>query len=172
MIIYGGQELARLRKSLPDPEQPEEEGNQMDDYEKLNTKLSGYYLLKIEKHHAWYVFLKMKPQHGESTASYAARLHRKANECDFGKTCKDRILAHLVQTIENQFLVQKTISKTWNLTQFLKEASEMEDMSMQICDMRHATGEQQVDLVRKHAPHKWKPNIHKGKPQNEDHRTV
>ena len=31
MIIYGRQELARLEKSLPDPEQPEEEGNQMDE---------------------------------------------------------------------------------------------------------------------------------------------
>ena len=32
MIIYGGKELARLEKSLPDPEQPEGEANQMDDY--------------------------------------------------------------------------------------------------------------------------------------------
>ena len=74
MIIYRGQEFARPEKSLPDPEQPEGEGNQMDDYEKLKMKLNGYYLSKRNKHHARYVFLKMKPQHGESTASYAARL--------------------------------------------------------------------------------------------------
>ena len=80
MIIYGGKELARLEKSLPDPEQLEGEDNQMDDHEKLKTKLNGYYLPKRNKHHAWYVFLKMKPQHGEFTAPYAARLHQKAKQ--------------------------------------------------------------------------------------------
>ena len=121
MIIHGGKELAKLEKSLPGPEQPEGEGNQMDDYEKLKTKLNAYYLLKRNKHHTQYIFLKMKPQHGESTASYAARWHQKANECDFGETCEDRILEHLVRMIENQPLVQKTINQKWNLTQFLKK---------------------------------------------------
>ena len=74
--------------------------------------------------------------------------------------------------IENQFLVQKNDQQDMESNPVLKEASEMEGMSMQIRDMRHATGEQQVALVRKHAPHKWKPNTHKGKPQNEDRKTV
>ena len=107
MIIYGGKELARLEKSLPDPEQPEGEGNQMDDYEKLKTKLYGCYLPERNKHHTRYIFLRMKPQHGESSASYTARLHQKVNECDFGETCKDRILEHFVQMIKNQLLVQQ-----------------------------------------------------------------
>ena len=85
MIIYGEKEFERLKKSLPDPEQPEGDGNQMDDYEKLKTKLNGDYLPKRNKHHAGYVFL-MKSQHGESTASYAARLHQKANKCDIQET--------------------------------------------------------------------------------------
>ena len=119
---------------MPDPTPVEGEGA-INDYEKLKRKLNGYYLPKKNKHHARYIFLKMKPQHGEGTASYTARLREKANECDFGNTCEDRILEHLVQTIENPSLVQKTISKKWNLSQFLKEASEMEDTTMQLRDM-------------------------------------
>ena len=107
MIIYGGRELARLDKSLPDPTPVEGEGA-INDYEKLKRKLNGYYLPKKNKHHARYIFLKMKPQHGEGTASYTARLREKASDCDFGNTCENRILEHLVQTSENQSLVQKT----------------------------------------------------------------
>ena len=60
MIIYGGRELARLDKSLPDPTPVEGEGA-INDYEKLKRKLNGYYLPKKNKHHARYIFLKMKP---------------------------------------------------------------------------------------------------------------
>ena len=42
----------------------------------------------------------------------------------------------------------------------LERASEMEDASMQICDMRHVIGEQQVALVRKHVSWKRRPNFH------------
>ena len=48
IIIYGGKELARLDKSLPDPGQLEGEDNQMDDYEKLKTKPNGYYICSLE----------------------------------------------------------------------------------------------------------------------------
>eukprot|EP00794_Sanderia_malayensis_P021364 gene21364-23444_t len=162
MIIYGGRELARLEKSLPNPT-PVEAEDELDAYEKLKRKLNDYYLPKKNKHHARYLFLRMKPQHGEGTASYAVRLREKASECDFGSTCEDRILEHLVQTIENQSLVQRTISKKWNLGQFLKEASEMEDTTMQLREMRNATGEQQVALVKARASRRGKPT--KGKTQ-------
>ena len=42
----------------------------------------------------------------------------------FGDTSDDKILEHLIQTIENQHLIQKCtcISKGWTLQQFLTEA--------------------------------------------------
>ena len=50
MIIYGGNEIARLEKSLPDPETG-------DAYTKLRTKLNGHFTPKKNKHHARYLFL-------------------------------------------------------------------------------------------------------------------
>ena len=54
--------------------------------------------------------LKMRPDTGEATVLYAMRLQEKANECDFGTNCDERILEHLIQTIENKMLIQKCIS--------------------------------------------------------------
>ena len=39
LIIYGGSEIARLEKSLPDPEDPRKE---LDEYQKLRIKLNEY----------------------------------------------------------------------------------------------------------------------------------
>ena len=66
MIIYGGKEIARLEKSLPDPV------DAFNEYEKLRKKLNDYFLPKQNKHYARYVFLKMRPLAGEATISYAA----------------------------------------------------------------------------------------------------
>ena len=132
MIIYGGPEIARLEKSLPD-EDPE---GSLDDYQKLKKKLNAYFLPKKNKHYARYMFLKTKPEAGEATVSYATRLREKATGCEFSNTSDDRILEHLIQTIENQMLVQKCISKGWTLTQFLAEAGQIEDVSVQVQDMK------------------------------------
>ena len=131
MIIFGGRELARLEKSLPDPTGPG-----LNVYTKLRTKLNDYFMPKRNKHYSRYQFLNMRTTASETTAAYAARLREKANECDFGDTLEDRILEHIIQTIENPTLIQKCITKGWNLNQFLLEASQMEDTSLQVRDMR------------------------------------
>lgn len=128
VIIYGGKEIARLEKSLPDPETA-------DVYLKLRTKLNDHFTPKKNKHHARYLFLKMRPHVGESTSAYAARLREKAKECEFGTTFDERILEHIIQTIDNKKLIEKAISKTWDLTRFLTEASQTEDIARQMRDM-------------------------------------
>ena len=50
MIIYGGNEIARLEKSLPDPEMG-------DVYTKLRTRLNDHFTPKKNKHHAHYLLL-------------------------------------------------------------------------------------------------------------------
>ena len=54
LIIYGGKEIARLEKSLPHPT----DGG--DNYGQLRKKLNDYFKPKKNKHHARYVFLKMR----------------------------------------------------------------------------------------------------------------
>ena len=87
LLIYGGKEISRLEKSLPNPM------GELNEYEKLKKKLNDYFMPKKNKHYARYLFLKMKQStHGETTTMYAARLREKANECEFGTACEDRIL--------------------------------------------------------------------------------
>ena len=78
----------------------------------------------------------MKPAHDETTKAYAARLREKGNECEFGTSCDDRILEHLIQTIQNRVLIQKAINKRWNLNQFLTEAAQTEDTPLQVSGMK------------------------------------
>ena len=143
MIIYVGSEIARLEKSLPD-EDPE---GSLDDYQKLKKKLNAYFLPMKNKHYARYMFLKTKPEPGEATVAYAARLREKAIGCDFGDTSDDRILEHIIQTIENQHLIQKCISKGWTLQQFFIEAGQIEDTSVQVHDMKADTWNREIARV-------------------------
>ena len=128
LIIYGGTEIARLEKSLPDQEG---DGNK---YTKLKTKLNDYFLPKKNKHYARYKFLSTKPHQSESILSYATRLREKGRTCEFMNT-DERILEHLIQTVMNKTLVQKAVNKKWGLTQFLEEAAQMEDIQQQMVDM-------------------------------------
>ena len=43
---------------------------------------------------------------------------------------------HLIQTIENSSLIQRCISKSWTLHEFLKEAGQIENISLQMRDMK------------------------------------
>lgn len=150
LIIYGGKEIARLEKSLPDPT-----GN-LNEYENLRTKLNDYFMPKRNKHYSRYIFLKMRPIAGETTITYATRLREKAQECEFGDTCDERILEHLIQTIENESLIQRCISKGWNLSQFLTEAGQIEDISLQMRDMKDVSHEKQIARIDKNNRQEWK----------------
>ena len=132
LIIYGGPEIARLEKCLPD----EDPYGSLDDYQKLKTKLNSYFMPKRNKHYARYMSLKTRPEAGETTVAYATRLRQEAYECDFGDNTEERILEHLIQTIENELLIQRCLSKGWTLQQFLAEAGQIEDISLQVHDMK------------------------------------
>ncbi|CAC5361325.1 unnamed protein product [Mytilus coruscus] len=129
LIIYGGKDISRLERSLRD-----KEGE--DEYKVLKNKLNKYYLPKKNKHHARYLFLKMKPFRDENTVTYVMRLTEKAHECEFEATCEERVLEHCIQTITNQDLIKRAISKGWNLDKFVEEAGQMEDTCLQMKDMK------------------------------------
>ena len=146
MIIYGGKEIARLEKSLSDPDDPD---SQLNEYEKMRKKLNDYFSPRQNKHYSRYMFLKLRPFAGEATIAYAARLRERAYDCDFGDTFDARILEHLIQTIENKLLIQKCIAKCWNLTQFLSEAAQIEDISLQVHDMKYNQDDRYIARVRR-----------------------
>lgn len=138
LLIYGGEELARMNRCLEDPA----EGNC---YQKLKSKLNSYYLPAKNKQHARYKFLKLRPEANESVARYTARLREKAGDCEF-EDQDERILEHLIQTLDNDQLIQKALSKRWNLGQFLTNATQFEDIKTQVKDMRGL--ENKVALVK------------------------
>ena len=129
LLIFGGRELRRLDKYLPDL------ADNLDEYQKIRKKLNDYYVPRRNIYFERYLFLKMRPTPGERTVAYGTRLREKASECDFGDSCEDRILEHLIKTVDNQTLILKCIRKEWTLAEFLKRAGEMEDLSMQMSCM-------------------------------------
>ena len=87
MIIYGGPEISRLEKSLPDPT---EVGLYV--YGKRRKKLNDYFIPKRNKHYSQYMFLKMRPNIGETTVAYATRLRERRMTVNLGPTTMN---AHL-----------------------------------------------------------------------------
>ena len=94
LLIYGGKDLVHLEKYLPDAD------DILDEYETLKKKMNDNFKPGINKHYERILFLKMRPKQGESILSYATRLRERANCCQFYYTCEDRILEHLIQTID------------------------------------------------------------------------
>ena len=130
---YGGKEIRKLVKHLPEPPASE---NPETDYEKIRRKLNLHFVPKKNKQHARYLFSKERMKSGESIAGFTARLREKAEHCDFNDI-DDRILEHIVQHINDENLVKKTIQKKWNLEQFIEEAGERENLNTEVSDMRN-----------------------------------
>ena len=89
------------------------------------------------------MFLKMRPKPRESTVSYATRFREKANGCEFCDAYKDRILEHLIQTIDNKLLIQKCVTKGWTFSKFLAEAGQYE--GIQLHDMKNLSEDQNIE---------------------------
>ena len=98
----------------------------------------------------------MKPNPDENTISYAARVREEANKCEFGGSYDERILEHLIQTVEDAELIKKAISKKWNLTEFLNEAAQNEDMKLQMRQMYTAPKEPKIAKVNTRGRRKTK----------------
>ncbi|XP_045178131.2 uncharacterized protein LOC123538228 [Mercenaria mercenaria] len=127
LLVYGGKEIRKLENNSTDQETG-------DRYEKLKAKLTEHFATKKNIYYNRYIFLKMRPEHGESTGSYAARLREKTVGCDFHND-NERILEHLIQTSENEELIWKVIYKKLDLPQTLAAMQLIEDTSRQVKEM-------------------------------------
>ena len=84
--IYGGKEIKKLARNLPDTAPVVGD----DDYKKLKRKLDKYFLPKKNKHHGRFTFSKQRPIEGESVITYAARLREKSKDCEFTTTLRNK----------------------------------------------------------------------------------
>ena len=119
LLLYRGKEVRKLDKSLASTISTE------DEYLLLKTKLTDYFSPKKNKFYNRYVFLNMKPQHGECTASYAARLREKTTGCDFHND-DERILEQLMITSDCQELIHLQeigSTKTLEAMQLIKDTT-------------------------------------------------
>lgn len=130
--IFGGKEIKRLVKYLPDPD---DAPDGTDAYGKVKLKLTAHFLPQKNTYHAIYLFNKIRRERHESISQFATRLREKAARCEFADQ-DSRILEHLIQYMDNPELTRKAISKKWNLGNLLKEAAELEDTKQQVDDMR------------------------------------
>ena len=144
LLIYGGKQLVLLENCLPDALE------NLDEYETLKKKLNDYYLPRRNKHYERFLFLNMRPKPRESTRSYVARLREKANTCEFLDTYDDRILEHLVQTVENEVLIHKCLRKCWTLEQFLEEAKEFESTNLQVSEIKRTQQHSVAKVYKKY----------------------
>ena len=88
----------------------------------------------------------MRPNSGESTIEYAARLREKALSCNF-VDIDDRILEHLVQTTSNSDFVRKVLYKKLTLQEALSAAQISESTSIQLKEMNNKALE--IDRIRR-----------------------
>ena len=79
--------------------------------------------------------LKSRPEAGEPIVAYATILREKAHGCDFGSSHDDRILEHLIQTINNQYLYRNMYIKGGRY-QFLTEAKQIKNILVQAGGMK------------------------------------
>ena len=163
--IYGGQEIKKLARNLPEPTAEEND----DDYKKLKRKLNNHFLPRKNKHHARYTFSKERMHSNETVVNYAARMREKAKDCEFGDQLDDRILEHLIQTVQNEDLIKECIRKKWNLDRFIDEASQREDISQQVQDMKTEHKVAKLQRDRK-SPQGDKQQTRKRHAKPEDHK--
>ena len=148
LMIYGGREIARLEKALPDP------CGKLNEYEKLKIKLNTHFLPQRNKYYARYLFLKITPRVEETTISFATRLRENALACEFVDNLEERILEHLILTSQDDHLVQKCIKKCWTLSEFLIEARLSEDVAFQVQKINESSSKCSIAKVKKRSKRK------------------
>jgi len=139
--IYGGREIKKLARNLPDTAPVVGD----DDNKKLERKLDNYFLPKKSKHHGRFAFSKQRP----------IELRR---ECCHIRGATARKIKGLRVWRANgwQNSWRRSIQKQWNLDKFLEEASQREDINQQVKDIKEDFNVSKVE-------HQWEDFPKNGK---------
>ena len=92
----------------------------------------------------------MRQEHEESISKYAMRLREQTEACDFENNREERILEHVIQTIDDSEMITRAIQKQWNLNKFLEEASQRNHPKREVKEITktHSKNYRQRELDR------------------------
>ena len=131
LIIYGGQEIADLDDSIPDPIL---EGEQ-NEYTRLIAKLDQHFLPKKNKDYARFKLGNLVQQDDQPMATYYARIREVAKKCSYTDE-NDAIQDHLIKTMRNNVIRVKAIRNNWTLQEILDESAIYEQAQLQAREIK------------------------------------
>ena len=129
LIIYGGQEIADLDDSIPDPILEGEEN----EHTCLIAKLDQHFL--PNKDYARFKLRNLVQQDDEPMATYYARIREIAKKCSYTDE-NDAIRDRLIKTMRNNVIRVKAIRNNWTLQEILDESAIYEQAQLQAREIK------------------------------------
>ena len=129
LLIYAGPQVEDIHDSLPSPTKPASVSTaDWTDYRQSKTKLNQYFLPQKSNDFALFELMRVKPEVGERTGNYAARLRKVAEKCDFTDWSADKMIKCLIiSNLQDDQLRLICLQKELTLDQLLEKAQKRED---------------------------------------------
>ena len=129
LLIYAGLSVEDIHDSLPSPTRPTNVSSEdWTDYRQSKEKLNLYFLPQKSNDFALFELMRVKPEEGERTGNYAARLRKVAEKCDFSNWTADKMIKCLIiSNLYDDQLRLICLQKELTLDQLLEKAQKRED---------------------------------------------
>lgn len=129
LLIYAGPQVEDIHDSLPSPTKPASVNTtDWTDYRQSKTKLNQYFLPQKSNDFALFELMRVKPEVGERTGNYVARLRKAAEKCDFKDWSADKMIKCLIiSNLQDDQLRLICLQKELTLDQVLEKAQKRED---------------------------------------------
>ncbi|CAB3978918.1 Hypothetical predicted protein [Paramuricea clavata] len=133
----------------PSPTRPSSVSNeQWTEYRQSKEKLNQYFLPQKSNDFALFELMQVKPEEGERTGNYAARLRKVAEKCDFPNWTADKMITCLIiSNLHDDQLRLICLQKELTLDQLLEKARKRED-AMAMNEVMHKKDREKEKLNR------------------------
>lgn len=159
LLHVGGIRLQEVYFTLPDLTQ--EEGNNLDAYEKAIKKLDAYFEPKVNEAYERHKFRKLKQQQGESVAHFVSKLRIQSELCNFNSTAereknvRDQLIDGCISDKLKKLLLEKgnelTLDKAINIANSLELVQRQTEIMSESVTTHMAKAEaRNVKLHRNH----------------------
>jgi hypothetical protein len=157
LLIYAGIQVEDIHDSLPSPTRPSSVSNeQWMEYRQSKEKLNQYFLPQKPNDFALFELMRVKPEEGERTGNYAARLRKAAEKCDFANWTADKMIKCLIiSNLHDNQLRLICLQKELTLYKLLEKARKREDAMAMNEVMHKKDGEKEkLNRVKQRYPFK------------------